>query len=55
MWCVQAIAKVTEFLRQQTDDKMTAQACFIDLKKAFDTLDHEFWKTWKLWFHKKIH
>ena len=41
MSCVQANPKLTEFLHQQYDDKMTQQACFIDLKKAFDTLDHE--------------
>ena len=41
MSCVQAIARVTEFLRQQIDGKMIEQTCFLDLKKVFDTLDHE--------------
>ena len=41
MSCVQAMAKVTEFLRRQIDDKLTGQACFIDLKRAFDTLNQE--------------
>ena len=41
MSCVQAIIRVTECLREQIDKKMTGQACFIDLKKAFDTLNHE--------------
>ena len=42
MPCVQAIVKVTEYIREQIDDKkMTGQACLIDLKKAFDTLKHE--------------
>ena len=41
MSCVQAIVKITEYLREQIDKKMTGQACFIDLKKAFDTLNHD--------------
>ena len=41
MSCVHAIVKVTEYIREQIDKKMTGQACFIDLKKAFDTLNHE--------------
>ena len=41
MSCVQAIIRVTECLQEQIDKKMTGQACFIDLKKAFDTLNHE--------------
>ena len=38
---VQANAKVTEFLRQQIDDKMTGQACLINLKNFFRTLDYD--------------
>ena len=41
MSCVQAIVKVTEYIREQTDKQMTRQACLIDLKKAFDTLNYE--------------
>ena len=41
MSCFQVIAKVTEFLRQQIDDKLTELACFIAIKKNFDVLDHE--------------
>ena len=41
MSCVQAIVKVTEYIREQIDKKMTGQACIIDLKKAFDTLNQE--------------
>ena len=41
MSCVQAIVKVTEYLREQIDKKMTGQACIIDLKKAIDTLNQE--------------
>ena len=38
MSSLQAIVKLTEYLQgQQIDQKMTGQACFIDLKKAFDT------------------
>ena len=31
---------LTEFIRTETDRKSLGQACFIDLQKAFDTLDH---------------
>ena len=31
---------VTEYMRDEIDKKLTGQACFIDLKKAFYTLDH---------------
>ena len=41
MLCVQAIVKVTEYLREKIDKKMTGQASFIDLKKAFDTLNYQ--------------
>ena len=41
MSCVQAIVKVTENIREQIDKNMSGQACLIDLKKAFDTLNHE--------------
>ena len=41
MSCVQAIVKVTKYLREQIDKKMTEQACFIDLKKVFEILNHE--------------
>ena len=39
--CADAIATVTEFMRSEIDSKATGQACFIDLQKAFDTLDHK--------------
>ena len=38
--CVDAINSVTEYIRNQIEAKMKGQACFIDLQKAFDTLDH---------------
>ena len=40
MSCVDAIATITEFVRTEIDKKAQGQACFIDLQKAFDTLDH---------------
>ena len=40
MSCINAIISVTEYMRDEIDKKSTGQACFIDLKKAFDTLDH---------------
>ena len=41
MSCVDAIAAITEFIRTEIDKKAQGQACFIDLQKAFDTLDHD--------------
>ena len=40
MTCTDAIQTVTEFMRDEVDKKSTGQACFIDLEKAFDTIDH---------------
>ena len=40
MSCVDAITAITEFVRTEIDKKAQNQACFIDLQKAFDTLDH---------------
>ena len=39
MSCINAIISVTEYMRDENDKKSTGQACFIDLKKAFDILD----------------
>ena len=39
--CIGAINSVTEFMRNEIEAKNKGQACFIDLQKAFDTLDHE--------------
>ena len=41
MSCVDAIAAITEFIRTEKDKKAQGQACFIDLQKIFDTLDHD--------------
>ena len=39
--CADAIMLVTEYMRDEIDKKSSGQACFIDLQKAFDTLDHD--------------
>ena len=39
--CINAIAEITEFMRKAIDKKKHyGLAAFIDLKKAFDTVDH---------------
>ena len=38
--CIDVIVSITEFIRTEIDRKSLGQACFIDLQKAFDTLDH---------------
>ena len=37
----QALLELTETLRKDYDKKHTTQACFVDLSKAFDTINHE--------------
>ena len=32
---------VTEYMRDEVDKTSGVQSCFIDLQKAFDTLDHD--------------
>ena len=39
-YCIDAIVSITEFIRTEIEKKSLGQACFIDLQKAFDTLDH---------------
>ena len=39
--CVYALIDFTEKLRKNCDNKLSNQACFIDLSKAFDTIEHE--------------
>ncbi|MEL6988783.1 MAG: reverse transcriptase family protein, partial [Bacteroidota bacterium] len=39
--CIDAILSVTECIRDQVDKKQSGHVCFIDLQKAFDTLDHK--------------
>ena len=38
--CIDAIVSITDFIRTEIDRECLGQACFIDLQKAFDTLDH---------------
>ena len=38
--CIHAIAKITEYIRDSIDRKKTGQACFVDLSKAYNTIDH---------------
>ena len=40
--CADAIMLVTEYMRDEIDKKSSGHVCFIDLQKAFDTLDHDF-------------
>ena len=32
--------RITELMRSGIDNKATGQACFVDLQKAFEMLDH---------------
>ena len=38
--CTYAIAHITELMRQAIDKGATGQACFLELKKAFESLKH---------------
>ena len=38
--CIDASVSITEIIRTELDRKSLGQACFIDLQKTFDTLDH---------------
>ena len=38
--CVHAILSVVEDILTCFDERSTGAACFVDLKKAFDTIDH---------------
>ena len=39
--CTYALLEFTETLRKSIDKKCTCQSCFVDLTKAFDTINHE--------------
>ena len=39
--CLEAIAKVTEFMRRESDHKEMSRACFLDPSQVTDTLDHK--------------
>ena len=47
--CTHAILSFTDFFRESIDNKKFGYSCFIDLKKAFDTVDR------KIGFRGKIH
>ena len=38
--CVNAITSVTDYMREEMNKKSSGQACFLKLKKAFDSLEH---------------
>ena len=40
--CVHAIAEITEEMRKGLDARKEVFSCFMDLSKAFDTVDHQF-------------
>ena len=39
--CTNAITEITEYIRQKIDERNRGYVCFLDLKKAFDTINHE--------------
>ena len=39
-WCVHAVSKITKSVRDAIDKKFTSQTCFIDFRKAFDSLNY---------------
>ena len=43
--CVHAITSAIEIMRHCIDDKKSGLAGFVDLKKAFDTIDHSILRT----------
>ena len=49
MSCVHAVCEMTDYIGDGSDKRSKGNRCFLDLKKAFDTLDHDifFAKNWK--------
>ena len=39
--CIHAVCEVTDYIRSKIDERSSGNACFIDIKKAFDTIDHK--------------
>ena len=39
--CVDALFELTEFIREGWDKELVGQSCLVDLKKAFDTINHD--------------
>ena len=54
--CIHGISEIKDFIRDTIDEKLKSQACFIDLKKAFDSLDHSqlHWKFYNCGFRGPI-
>ena len=55
--CTHAILSITDFFREPIDNKKFDYSCFIDLKKAFDTVDRKILldKLYQYGFRGKIH
>ena len=55
--CTHAILSITDFFRESIDNKKFGYSCFIDLKKAFDTVDRKNMldKLYQCGFGGKIH
>ena len=55
--CIQAILSITDFFRESIDNNKFGYSCFIDLRKAFDTVDRKFLldKLYQYGFRWKIH
>ena len=41
MSCSSAIMQVTEYIREKIHSRTNGHVCFLDLQKAFDSLDHQ--------------
>ena len=39
--CIHAVGKLTEYMREMIDRNQVGYSCFLDIKKAFDTIDHK--------------
>ena len=55
--CTHAILSISDFFRDSIDNKKIGYSCFIDLKKAFDTVDRKVLldKLYQYGFRGKIH
>ena len=39
--CVHAVCELTDYVRDELDKRSNGNCCFTDLKKAFNTVDHD--------------